>query len=124
MGKREQRTPAEIIAETEAKLSRLRVKAAKKDAESNPTVAALMEELGDVRVDIREAQKGLGDGPQSFNARIHKHEVWIDKIELAREGARESLSVAQARKVDIEKDIAIAVQSIVNPASAELSAEA
>ena len=122
MGKREQRTPAQIIAETEAKLSRLRVKAAKKDAESNPQVAALMEELSDVRVTIREAQKGLGDGPQSFNARIHKHNVWIDKIEAAREDARKSLSVAQARKDDIEKDIAIAVQSVVS--SVELSAEA
>ena len=122
MGKREQRTPAEIIAETEAKLSRLRVKAAKKDAESNPQVSALMEELDLTRVTIREAQKGLGDGPQSFNARIHKHEVWIDKIELAREGARESLSVAQARKADIEKDIAVAVQGVVS--SVELSAEA
>ena len=122
MGKREQRTPAEIIAETEAKLSRLRVKAAKKDAESNPQVSALMEELDLTRVTIREAQKGLGDGPQSFNARIHKHEVWIDKIEAAREAARMDLSAAQARKADIEKDIAVAVQSVVS--STELSAEA
>ena len=123
MGKREQRTPAEIIAETEAKLSRLRVKAAKKDAESNPQVAQLMEELVETRVTIREAQKGLGDGPQSFNARIQKHEKWIDKIELAREDARNLLSEAQARKADIEADIAIAVQSITT-ASTELSAEA
>ena len=122
MGKREQRTPAEIIAETEAKLSRLRVKAAKKDAESNPQVAALMEELSDVRVTIREAQKGLGDGPQSFNARIHKHNVWIDKIEAAREDAKMDLSAAQYRKADIEKDIAVAVQGVVS--SVELSAEA
>ena len=122
MGKREQRPPAEIIAETEAKLSRLRVKAAKKDAESNPQVAALMEELSDVRVTIREAQKGLGDGPQSFNARIHKHNVWIDKIEAAREDAKMDLSAAQHRKADIEADIAVAVQSVVSPV--ELSAEA
>ena len=122
MGKREQRTPAQIIAETEAKLSRLRVKAAKKDAESNPQVAQLMEELTNVRVTIREAQKGLGDGPQSFNARIHKHEVWIDKIEAAREDAKMDLSAAQHRKADIEADIAVAVQSVVSPV--ELSAEA
>ena len=124
MGKREQRTPAEIIAETEAKLSRLRVKAAKKDAESNPQVAQLMEELTNVRVTIREAQKGLGDGPQSFNARIHKHEVWIDKIEAAREDAKMDLSAAQARKADIEKDIAVAVQGVITTTSTELSAEA
>ena len=34
--KRTQRTPSEIIAETEAKLQRLRIKEAKKSAQTNP----------------------------------------------------------------------------------------
>ena len=50
MSERKQRTPAEIIAETEAKLSRLRVKAAKQDAMSNPAVAPLVEELDALRI--------------------------------------------------------------------------
>ncbi|NBT51095.1 MAG: hypothetical protein EBT12_06000 [Marivivens sp.] len=81
MAERKQRTPAEIIAETEAKLARLRVRQAKQDAKTDPAVAPLLEELEGLRKDIREARKGLGDGPQSFNARITKHRVWIDKIE-------------------------------------------
>ena len=49
---RTQRTPQEIIAETEAKLSRLRVKQAKQEALSNPAAAPLLTELEDLRKDI------------------------------------------------------------------------
>mgnify|MGYP003651154528 FL=1 len=108
------RTPAEIIAETEAKLSRLRVKQAKKDASSNPAVAALLAELEDLRKDIREAQKGLGDGPQSFNASIVKHEVWINKIEEKRELAETILGGALDRKIFIEAEIASVINSLVS----------
>ena len=104
MGERKQRTPAEIIAETEAKLSRLRVKAAKKDALSDPSIAPLVAELDEVRKDIREAKKGLGTGSQSFYARIAKHEVWIEKIETERASAEEVLLGAETRKAQIESD--------------------
>ena len=111
------RTPAEIIAETEAKLSRLRVKQARKDASSNPAVAELLAELEDLRKDIREAQKGLGDGPQSFNASIVKHQVWIAKIEEKRALAEEILSGALGRKNFIEAEIAIVINSLVSETS-------
>ena len=123
MGERKQRTPAEIIAETEAKLSRLRVKAAKKDALSDPSIAPLVAELDEVRKDIREAKKGLGDGSQSFNARIEKHDAWIMKIEAERTSAEEVLLGAESRKAQIEADIAQAVSGLTSPPSA-ISAEA
>jgi len=113
MSERKQRTPAEIIAETEAKLSRLRVKAAKQDAMSNPAVAPLVEELDVLRVTIREAKKGLGDGPQSFNARVDKHEVWIAKIGDLRYEAQEILDRADTRKTEIETKIASVVNGLV-----------
>jgi Na+-translocating ferredoxin:NAD+ oxidoreductase RnfC subunit len=78
--KRTQRTPSEIIAETEAKLERLRIKQAKKDASSNPDVAVMLENKAEIQKQIREAKKILGNGPQSGQARIAKHERWIDKI--------------------------------------------
>ncbi len=108
------RTPAEIIAETEAKLSRLRIKQAKKDASSNPAVAPLLVELEEFRKDIREARKGLGDGPQSFNASVLKHEAWIDKIEDRRAEAVAVLTEAEARKTDIEAQIASVVNGLVS----------
>ena len=124
MSERKQRTPAEIIAETEAKLSRLRVKQAKQEAMSNPAVSPLVEELDALRKDIREAKKGLGDGPQSFNARVEKHNVWISKIEGERFEAEATLSSAEQRKSEIEIQIASVVNGLVSDSPAELSAGA
>jgi hypothetical protein len=123
MSERKQRTPAEIIAETEAKLSRLLVKQAKQEALSNPAITPLVAELDALRIEIREAKKGLGDGPQSFNARVVKHEVWIDKIEAERLDAEATLSSASSRKDEIETEIASAINGLVK-SSKEMSAEA
>ena len=123
MSERKQRTPAEIIAETEAKLSRLKVKQAKQDAMSNPAVAPLVEELDALRKDIREAKKGLGDGPQSFNARVAKHDAWIEKIEAERLDAEATLSTAELRKTEIEVQMAQVINGLVE-SPAEVSVEA
>ena len=113
MEKRKQRTPQEIIAETEAKLARLQVKAAKQEAKTNPAVADLQEQLDTVNKDIREAQKGLGSGPQSFDARIEKHQVWIDKIEGQRLDAEELLGLAEAQKAAIMNEIQTVISGLV-----------
>ena len=123
MSERKQRTPAEIIAETEAKLSRLLVKQAKQEAMSNPAITPLVAELDALRIDIREAKKGLGDGPQSFNARTEKHEAWITKIEAERFLAEDTLVSAEYRKDEIELEIAAAVNQVVE-APKEISAGA
>jgi hypothetical protein len=113
------RTPQEIIAETEAKLGRLRVKQAKKDASSNPLVAPMLVELEDLRKDIREARKGLGDGPQSFNASVVKHEAWIDKIEEKRDAATLVLESAMERKQAIEDAITSVVNGLIEDTTSE-----
>ena len=123
MEKRTQRTPQEIIAETEAKLARLQLKAAKAEAKSNPAVADLYEQLDTINKDIREAQKGLGSGPQSFDARIEKHQVWIDKIELQRLEAQELLETSEAAKASVMEEIQTVISSLVQD-SKEISAEA
>ena len=83
-----------MIAETEAKLSRLRVKQAKKDASSNPAVAPLLAELD-----------------------IVKHQVWISKIEEKRALAEEILEGALGRKDFIEAEIAIVINGLVSETS-------
>ena len=123
MEKRKQRTPQEIIAETEAKLARLQVKAAKHEAKTNPAVADLQEQLDNINKDIREAQKGLGSGPQSFDARIEKHQVWIDKIEGQRLDAEELLGLAEAQKQAIMNEIQTVISGLVQD-SKENSLEA
>lgn len=110
---RKQRTPEEIIAETEARLSKLRVKQARLAAKVDPAVAPLIEELDTLRKDIREAKKNLGDGPQSLNARIDKHNAWIEKIENERDASEDLLHSAEDRKTEIEAQIAGVVDNLV-----------
>ena len=122
MEKRTQRTPQEIIAETEAKLARLQVKAAKQEAKTNPAVADLQEQLDTINKDIREAQKGLGTGPQSFDARVEKHQVWIEKIEAQRTEAEELLESSEAEKDSVMAEIQKVISALVQD-SKEMSAE-
>jgi capsule polysaccharide export protein KpsE/RkpR len=105
-------------------LSRLKVKQAKQDAMSNPEVAPLVAELDALRIEIREAKKGLGDGAQSFNARVAKHDAWIAKIEVERYEAQQTLTSASQRKAEIESQIASVVNGLVSDGPAELSAGA
>ena len=114
METRTQRSPQELIAETEAKLVRLQERAAKAEAKSNPAVAHLVEQLETVNKDIREAKKGLGEGPQSFDARIEKHEAWIVKIEGQRLDAEELLGLAEAQKTALTSEISNVISSLVS----------
>jgi hypothetical protein len=114
---RKQRTPAQLIAETQAKLEKLQVRQAKQDAQSNPTLKPLFAELEDQRKVIREAKKGLGDGPQSFASRIAKHEVWINKINIEVLSAEIDLSNAEDLKQEIELKIQFAINSLNAPNS-------
>jgi len=120
--KRSQRTPAEIIAETEAKLERLRMKEATQQAQANPAVSALLDRKAEIQKDIREAKKILGSGPQSAQARLEKHYAWIDKIQASIGEAEATLSASQCRIEEIDAQIQAEVASVV--ASKELSAEA
>ena len=122
MEKRQQRTPAEIIAETEARLERLRLRQATAEAKSNPALVPFMEEKADLTKEIREAKKLLGEGPQSAQTRIAKHENWIDKIQTEMQVATEILLVAEARMTEINVEIATAVQSFVNDSEQVLEA--
>lgn len=111
--KRTQRTPSEIIAETEAKLERLRIKQAKKDASSNPDVAIMLENKAEIQKQIREAKKILGNGPQSAEARIAKHERWIRKIENEVREAEDTLSTGEQRLSEIDSRIQAKISTIV-----------
>tara|TARA_R100000458_G_C8039080_1_gene91223 strand:- start:26 stop:403 length:378 start_codon:yes stop_codon:yes gene_type:complete len=121
--KRTQRTPEEIIAETEARLERLRLRQAKAEAQTNPAVATLMEAKAVLLKEVREAKKLLGDGPQSANARIAKHEAWIDRISASVTEAESDLFSAESKLAEINAEIAKAIQGIVET-SKEISAEA
>jgi methyl coenzyme M reductase subunit C-like uncharacterized protein (methanogenesis marker protein 7) len=117
--KRAQRTPAEIIAETEAKLERLRMKETKQAAQSHPALASLIVEKTDVQKEIREAKKILGAGPQSADARMAKHYAWISKIEEQKENAYAILQEAESRLTDLDNQISVKIATLVQPKEME-----
>ena len=98
--KRAQRTPSQIIAETEARLSKLRLRQAKIDAKNTPEVQALIAKRNGYLAELREARKILGKGPQSAQARIEKHEPWIGHI---RNEAREAEVVVHNMELLIDE---------------------
>ena len=118
---RKQRTPAEIIAETETRLERLRLKEAKAQAKANPTVSALMQERDEVQKDLRDAKKILGSGPQSAEARIAKHEAWIVKINAQVLDAQDAFSLTEKRLREIDQRISDEIAILMS--SEEMSAE-
>ena len=120
--KRTQRTPAEIIAETEAKLERLRMKEAKQQAQSDPVVAGILDQKAEVQKEIREAKKVLGSGPQSASARIAKHEAWIEKINDSVTEAEDTLFSAETKMEALDQQLRAATETFM--AQAEKSAEA
>jgi DNA repair exonuclease SbcCD ATPase subunit len=103
--KKQQRTPEELIAETQARLDRLQTKQAAKAALNSPTLNPLIGLLGSIQKDITKAKKGLGDGPQSFAFRIEKHQLWIDQIEAEKELADAILFNAEEVKKTLEGNI-------------------
>ncbi len=117
--KRAQRTPAEIIAETEAKLERLRMKEAKQAAQNHPALASLIVEKTDVQKEIREAKKILGNGPQSADARMAKHYAWLDKIEGQKQDAFAILREAESRLADLDDQISVKIATLIQPKEME-----
>jgi hypothetical protein len=109
--KRTQRTPAELIAEHEAKLERLRMKQLKADAANDPELAPLVEELGEIKKSIIAAKKILGSGPQSAEARRAKHYAWIEKIDQEERNAQYILDEQNAIKEDIETKLNKAIEA-------------
>ncbi len=122
MEKRQQRTPQEIIAETEARLERLRLKEAKQQAKTDPTISPLLDEMDELAKEIREAKKLLGSGPQSAEARIAKHGSWIDRIQEEVAAAHDALASAEERKAELQAEIVSATLTLLNSPK-EISAE-
>ena len=122
MEKRNQRSPQELIAEQEAKLERMRLRQAQAEAKSNPALSPLMEEKADLAKEIREAKKLLGSGPQSAEARIEKHQIWIEKIQGEAQDAAIILESAESRLEQINAEIATKISTLVETPK-EMSAE-
>ena len=117
--KRNQRTPQEIIAETEAKLARLKMKEARNLAKEDPRIADLYDLRELEQKKIREAKKILGKGPQSGETRIEKHNSWISKIQEEMADAEDTILVAATTLDSLDNEIGEAIDRFTKEKSAE-----
>lgn len=112
---RKHRSPAELIAEREAQLEKLKTRAALDQAKTSPEVACVIEALEKVNVQMRESSKLLGDSPQGCRQRRLKHELWIAEIDAAQYLAEQS-QASQKRAKD-------ALQALLTDAISALTAD-
>jgi chromosome segregation ATPase len=113
---RNRRTPEQIVADLEAEIQAAKVRAAKAQAVEAPEAAPIRAELDQLRKDIRDAKRGLGQGPQSFDARRAKHVAWIEKINQEQEQAEAVLELSETKKQDLENQLAEIVSAMVSNA--------
>lgn len=86
--KRSRRSDAELLSELREREAKILARQAKKDADSNPVLAPIVEALDEVNNSLLAAKRGFADkGPQSFSARIDKAYARINQIEKQRESA-------------------------------------
>ena len=111
---RTRRSAQELIEESEARLAKLREKAALDQAKQSPELAPIVEAIQENTAAITESQRGLGAGPQSFESRAAKHEAWLEEINAAEDLAELILAQAQERKEYLSSSLASLSQSILD----------
>ena len=110
---RTRRSAQELIEESEARLAKLREKAALDQAKQSPELAPIVDAIKENSAAITESQRGLGAGPQSFESRAAKHEAWLEEINAAEDLAELVLAQAQERKEYLSSALATLSQSIL-----------
>ena len=121
MTKRNRRSPEEIIAATTAKLEAMKLKQAVKDAKDHPVASLISQQIETVEKAEREAKKGFGDGPQSFDNRIKSHEMWIDEISAASEVAKLAIEQASTIKDNLRELLSNVTADIANGVDVDIS---
>jgi len=111
---RTRRSAQELIEESEARLTKLREKAALDLAKQSPELAPIVDAIKENSAAITESQRGLGSGPQSFESRAAKHEAWLEEINAAEDLAELILAQAQERKDYLSSALASLSQSILD----------
>ena len=111
---RTRRSAQELIEEQEARLAKLREKAALDQAKQSPELAPIVEAIQEETAAITEAQRGLGVGPQSFHARAFKHKAWLEEIDASEKLASVILEQAQERKEFLSHSLSAMSQDLID----------
>jgi len=106
------RSPAQILADLQAKMASVSVRAAKSNP--NPHIQRLQGALADLNGELAQHQRGFAKGPQSFDARIASHNRWVMEISKARDLANASIECLQGRKIELQLMIESVAKDIAN----------
>jgi len=99
---RNRRSDAELLEELHEREAKILARQATKDAQANPVLAPIVEELDSVNKDLLAAKRGFADkGPQSFSARIAKAEARIEQINDQATKAEEVIASATEDKAQL-----------------------
>lgn len=106
------RSPAKILADLQAKMASVSVRAAKSNP--NPHIQRLQDALADLNGELAQHQRGFSKGPQSFDARIASHNRWVMEIGKARDLANASIVCLHGRKIELQREIEAVAKDIAN----------
>ena len=104
------RSPAQILADLQAKMASVSVRAAKSNP--NPHIQRLQGALADLNGELAQHQRGFAKGPQSFDARIASHNRWVMEITRARDLASTAIKCLQDRKAELQRVIEMVAQEV------------
>lgn len=105
--KRSRRSDAELLSELREREAKILARQAKKDANSNPVLAPIVDALDEVNNSLLAAKRGFAEkGPQSFSARIAKAYARIESIEIQRAEAEAVIETANEDKAKLRQLLA------------------
>lgn len=105
MAKRQRRSPAEIKAALEARLSKVSQRAALDGAKSNPILFPLYNAREAMNKELAVQSRGFSTGPQSFETRRTSHLLWLQEIEAAEIFAKAAMAQAKASREKVDAAI-------------------
>ena len=109
---RNRRTQAQMLEDLETRVTQLKERERMKSLQDHPDIAPMIEKKADLAKQINILKRGMGDGPQSFDERIAKHEAWIEKIKAEYASAEDDIKTLEIEVETLKTEIAEAMISI------------
>lgn len=107
MGRGKRLSAAERLARMDRERKKLEAQAAVEMAVSRPVLRPLIDAIDGLKRRIADANKGFGDGPQSFAVRRTKHENWLAQIRAEQLVASAVLANAENVAPALEKALSV-----------------
>ena len=109
---RNRRTQAQMLEDLETRVIQLKERERMKSLQDHPDIAPMIEKKADLARQINILKRGMGDGPQSFDERIAKHEAWIVRIKAEYASAEGDIKALEIELETLKTEITEAMVTI------------